>query len=65
MRLITPLTALRKATSDIWGMQDFNYHLPKDLKIGDKIRIYPAGAYTTAYQTDFNGIKKIKQIFLD
>ena len=41
------------------------YHLPKDLKIGDKIRIYPAGAYTTAYQTDFNGIKKIKQIFLD
>ena len=41
------------------------YHLPKDLKIGDKIRIYPAGAYTTAYQTDFNGIKKIKQIFID
>ena len=30
MRLTTPLTALRNATSDIWRMHDFNYQLPKD-----------------------------------
>ena len=29
MRFTTPLTALRNATSDIWRMHDFNYHLPK------------------------------------
>ena len=43
----------------------YHYMLPKELKVGDRIRIYPAGAYTTAYETNFNGIKKIKQIFLD
>ena len=30
MRLKTPFTALRNATSDIWKMHDFNYQLPKD-----------------------------------
>ena len=30
MRLTTPFTVLRNATSDIWGMHDFNYQLPKD-----------------------------------
>ena len=30
MRLATPFTALRNATSDIWRMHDFNYQLPKD-----------------------------------
>ena len=30
MRFTTPLTALRNATSDVWRMHDFNYHLPKD-----------------------------------
>ena len=30
MRLTTPFTALRNATSDIWRMHDFNYQLPKD-----------------------------------
>ena len=29
MRLTTPFTALRNATSDIWEMHDFNYQLPK------------------------------------
>ena len=32
MRLTTPLTALRNATSDIWRMHDFNYKLPKEAK---------------------------------
>ena len=30
MRLTTPFTALRNATSDMWRMHDFNYQLPKD-----------------------------------
>ena len=30
MRLTTPLTALRNATSDVWRMHDFNYKLPKE-----------------------------------
>ena len=34
MRLTTPFTALRNATSDIWRMHDFNYQLPEDI---DKI----------------------------
>ncbi len=33
MKLTTPFTALRNATSDILRMHDFNYQLPtKDLK---------------------------------
>ena len=34
MRLTTPLTALRNATSDNWRMHDFNYQLPKDHRQG-------------------------------
>ena len=30
MRLTTPFTALRNATSDIWRMHDFNYQLLQD-----------------------------------
>ena len=33
MRLITPLTTLRNATSDIWRMHDFNYQLPIDQRL--------------------------------
>ena len=29
MKLATPFTALRNATSDMWRMHDFNYQLPK------------------------------------
>jgi hypothetical protein len=29
MKLTTPFTALRTATSDMWRMHDFNYQLPK------------------------------------
>ena len=33
MKLTTPFTALRNATSDMWRMHDFNYQLPqKELK---------------------------------
>ena len=29
MKLTTPFTTLRNATSDIWRKHDFNYQLPK------------------------------------
>ncbi len=45
--------------------EKYLYELPQALKIGDRVRIYCAGAYTTAYQSNFNGIKKIKETFLD
>ena len=32
MKLNTPFTSLRNATSDIWRMHDFNYTLPKEAK---------------------------------
>ena len=32
MKLTTPFTVLRNATSDMWRMHDFNYKLPKDAK---------------------------------
>ena len=41
------------------------YSLSKNIKIGDRVRIYSAGAYIISYQSNFNGIKKIKEIFLE
>ena len=41
------------------------YSLSKNLRIGDKLRIYMAGSYIISYQSNFNGIKKIKEYFLD
>ena len=36
--------------------EKFNYHLPLDLKPGDKVRIHATGAYTTTYSSiGFNG----------
>ena len=32
MKLNTPFTSLRNATSDLWRMHDFNYQLPKEAK---------------------------------
>ena len=32
MKLTTPFTALRNATSDMWRIHDFNYKLPKEAK---------------------------------
>ena len=40
------------------------YKLPKNIKVGDRLRIFSAGSYIISYQSDFNGIKKIKEIFL-
>ena len=32
MKITTPFTALKNATSDVWGMHDFNYQIPNDQK---------------------------------
>ncbi len=40
------------------------YTLPINIKSGDRLRIFSAGSYITSYQSEFNGIKKIKEIFL-
>ena len=40
-------------------------YLPRLLKIGDKLRIHSTGAYTTTYSSNFNGIKKIREYYLD
>jgi ornithine decarboxylase len=45
--------------------EKFLYELPQNLKIGDRVRIFSAGAYTTAYQSNFNGIKSIKETFIE
>ena len=36
MKLTTPFTALRNATSDMWRIHDFNYQLPK---LGEKVNL--------------------------
>ena len=40
------------------------YKLPKNIKAGERLRIFSAGSYIISYQSEFNGIKKIKEIFL-
>ncbi len=41
------------------------YSLPKNIKIGDKLRIYSTGAYTSVYSTKFNGMKQLKEFYID
>ena len=41
-----------------------SYELPKNLKSGDKVRIYSAGAYTSVYVSDFNGLQRLKEYFI-
>jgi ornithine decarboxylase len=35
-----------------------NILLPDDVEVGDRIAIAPAGAYTTVYACDFNGLSQ-------
>ena len=39
--------------------------LPRKIKIGDKLRIFSAGAYTTVYSSHFNGMKNISEYFIE
>lgn len=42
----------------------FSCYLPKNLKIGERIYMINAGAYTTAYASDFDGFSVPKTYFL-
>ena len=56
MRLKTPFTALRNATSDIWKMHDFNYQLPKDQRqdYWDKECIdHPTSSHCKVYERKY------------
>ena len=52
MKLTTPFTALRKATSDMWRMHDFNYQLPKDPRQdlgGKECTYHPTNSHCKVY----------------
>ena len=52
MKLTTPFTALRNATSDVWRMHDFNYQLPqKELKKywDQECKAHPANSHCKLY----------------
>ncbi len=44
--------------------ENHNYELPINLKSGDKVRFYSAGAYTSVYVSDFNGLQRLKEYFI-
>lgn len=44
-------------TCDTHDTIGFDYLLPENLKVGDRLYIGSAGAYTSVYQTQFNGFK--------
>jgi ornithine decarboxylase len=42
-----------------------DYHLPKDLAVGDKVEILAAGAYTATYASvGFNGFPPLKSYYI-
>ena len=52
MKLTTPLTALKNATSNIWRMHDFNYQLPKkeEEEFWDQeCRVHPTNSHCKIY----------------
>ncbi|MCX6745265.1 MAG: type III PLP-dependent enzyme [Candidatus Parcubacteria bacterium] len=51
-------------TCDSWDTIVTNYHLPKDLEVGDVIYILNTGAYTVCEATRFNGFDPPKIFFI-
>lgn len=43
----------------------FDYLLPEDLEVGDRLYIGAAGAYTSVYKTEFNGFKPPKTYYIE
>ena len=41
-----------------------NYELPINLTSGDKVIFYAAGAYTSVYVSDFNGLQRLREYFI-
>ena len=44
--------------------EKYNYELPINLKSGDKVRFHSAGAYTSVYVSDFNGLQRLREYFI-
>ena len=44
--------------------EKYNYELPINLMAGDKVRFYVAGAYTSVYVSDFNGLQRLREYFI-
>ena len=42
-----------------------NYELPLNIVSGDKVRIYSTGSYTSVYASDFNGLQRLKEHFIN
>ena len=42
-----------------------DYDLPINIQTGDRVRIHSTGAYTSVYASDFNGIKRLKEYFIN
>ncbi len=45
--------------------EKYNYQLPKNLKSGDRVRFHSAGAYTSVYVSDFNGLQRLREYFIE
>ena len=45
--------------------EKYNYELPLNIVSGDKVRIYSTGAYTSVYSSDFNGLQRLKEYFIN
>jgi ornithine decarboxylase len=42
-----------------------DYRMPRDLRIGDRVRIFSTGAYTTTYSAvNFNGFEPLKAYYI-
>lgn len=51
-------------TCDAYDTIGMHYQLPSDIKVGDRIYIGMTGAYTTVYQSYFNGFEPPKPYFI-
>lgn len=52
-------------TCDAYDTIGFDYMLPADLKVGDKIIVGVTGAYTNVYESKFNGFDPPKTYYIE
>jgi len=59
----TPFT-LTGPSCDAYDTIGFEYFLPPDLDVGDRLYIGSAGAYTTVYESNFNGFEPPEKYYV-
>ena len=52
-------------TCDAYDTIGFDYMLPPAIDVGDKVYFGAAGAYTTVYESNFNGFEPPKKYFIE